>query len=242
MPGEQVVDLEAKVDEAEKRQNAYEETLACVDRLWSQLNQDVVFLAARACAGDCAAPNYTAAAPAPEPCKAGNGAAEPEDPFLERLLRGEARTAAFVRGQAEEIRDNSTDVESALAARAAGTSAALASLVDAIDAARLRAAEAAAHAAQPNGVAAQDELQRLVKEAADARRAADAQKAVNRVLQQRVRDQTASLSAHVGAPAQKSSRLWCYCEHGVTHTLLSVFSFGASGVQAQQAVKRVLQK
>ena len=68
--------LEAKLDEAEKKQNAYEETVACVDRLWRQLNADVAFLAARACGGecdaaDCASP-VSAAAPA-QPWKAGNG-------------------------------------------------------------------------------------------------------------------------------------------------------------------------
>ena len=68
--------LEAKLDEAEKKQNAYEETLACVDRLWRQLNADVAFLAVRACGGECDAAECaspaSAAAPA-QPRKAENG-------------------------------------------------------------------------------------------------------------------------------------------------------------------------
>ncbi|KAK9831868.1 hypothetical protein WJX81_003988 [Elliptochloris bilobata] len=186
----QVDDLEAKVDEAEKKQNGYVETLACVDRLWRQLNADVAFLAARACTGDCDAAEcaLSISAEPPQPCKAGNGQVETEDPFLERLLRGgDDKAAALVRAQAAEIRDESTDVEAALAARSAGTSAALARLVDAIDAARARSTAAAEHAAQPNGADAEDgKLQGALREAAAARRAADAQKAVNRVLQERV--------------------------------------------------------
>jgi len=184
--------LEAKVEEAEKKQAAYEETLACVDRMWTQLNQDLAFLTQRARegAGAAAAPDSPppAAAAAP-PCRAGNGqAAAVEDLFLERLLRGgNEKAAALVRAKAAEIRDESTDVEAALAARAKGTRAVLAGLLDAVDAARARADAAAAHTAQPNGVETEDALARARKDAAAARGAADAQKAVNRVLQERVR-------------------------------------------------------
>lgn len=111
-----------------------------------------------------------------------------EDPFLERLLRGsDGKVAAAARARAADVRDESTDVEAALAARAAGTSAALARLIDVIDAARARAADAAGHGAQPNGAQAADRLQGVQREAAAARRAADEQKALNRVLQERVR-------------------------------------------------------
>lgn len=76
LPSLQMDSLEAKLDEAEKKQNAYEETLACVDRLWRQLNEDVAFLATRACGGECdaaeCAPPASPAAPA-QPHKAENG-------------------------------------------------------------------------------------------------------------------------------------------------------------------------
>ena len=184
--------LEAKVEEAEKKQAAYEETLACVDRMWTQLNADLAFMTARAREGAGAAPAPGSPPPAPAaapPCRAGNGtAAAVGDLFLERLLRGGGeKAAALVRAKAAEVRDESTDVEAALAARAAGTRAVLAGLLDAVDAARAVADAAAAHAGQPNGVETEDALARARKDAAGARGAADAQKAVSRVLQERVR-------------------------------------------------------
>ena len=72
--------LEAKLDEAEKKQNAYEETLACVDRLWRQLNADVAFLAVRACGGECDAAECASPASAATPAqlrKAENGQVGP---------------------------------------------------------------------------------------------------------------------------------------------------------------------
>ena len=116
------------------------------------------------------------------------GQVDAEDPFLERLLRGsDGKVAAAARARAADVRDESTDVEAALAARAASTSAALARLIDVIDAARARAADADGHAPQPNGAQAADRLQGAQREAAAARCAADEQKALNRVLQERVR-------------------------------------------------------
>ena len=113
---------------------------------------------------------------------------EAEDPFLERLLRGsDGKVATAVRARAADVRDEATDVEAALVARAVGTSAALARLIDVIDAAHARAAGAVGHTAQPNGAQAADRLQGAQREAAAARRAADEQKALNRVLQERVR-------------------------------------------------------
>lgn len=171
--------LEARIEEYDKQQEEYQETLVTVNRLWNQLNQDIVFLVARATGRDgfpgaSSSGNGTGAGGDVEmseaqpssdragSAEAGNGPTpngatfktdnsdKPPDTFLQRLLRG-AEQRETLAGLVEDaydrqaqLADGYSDVETALRARMAGTSAALAVLVDALDTAQRGLSSAAA--------------------------------------------------------------------------------------------------
>jgi hypothetical protein len=86
---QKISDLEAKVEEQHKQEVDYQDTLLCVDRLWSQLNSDIAHIANRATGWQ-----------DPEPGSNGGDVGEPStsdrppaDPFLEALLNGDASSA-----------------------------------------------------------------------------------------------------------------------------------------------------
>lgn len=125
-------DLEAKVSNLQSKQIDYEQTLSCVDRLWTQLNDDITFMARRA---GFVEDGDSASSASGQDHLTGNGISNTamqdiEDPFLRRLVRADSAAATIVSAKSKELREDSTDVEAVLMQRSAATKKCLAQLLE----------------------------------------------------------------------------------------------------------------
>ena len=159
---QEIADLEAKVTSLQSKQIDYEQTLSCVDRLWTQLNEDVMYLVSRA-NGYSEDSNHTASTSG-EDHLTGNGTASPqqlagiEDPFLLRLVSANSAAASVVAEKSRELKEDATEVEAALLRRSQATKAALARLLDLLTRQQQQRAEVAAKLGREAGPAAEEEV------------------------------------------------------------------------------------
>lgn len=127
--------LEARLEQHEQQRTDYTNTLSCINRLWTALNDDVASLIQRALPDD--------ASDATAPTTNGVQAADTADPFLHALLHNAsdahtdpqlAKLANDAHAHERDAASVYSDVESALRARTAATNAALARLLQALQA------------------------------------------------------------------------------------------------------------
>ncbi|MEW5314014.1 MAG: hypothetical protein WDW38_005542 [Sanguina aurantia] len=109
--------LEDRVQQYDAKEEAYSQTLLCVNRLWTQLNSDIAHLVSVATGGR----------PRSGPST---------DPFLQRLLHLDRSSAKPFLDRQKALHAESSELEDALIERAHGTKAALASLLQHIQDAR----------------------------------------------------------------------------------------------------------
>ncbi|GLI67633.1 hypothetical protein VaNZ11_011881 [Volvox africanus] len=167
--------LEDKVAAYEQKEQEYEQTLLCVNRLWSQFTSAISHLCS-SLAG------HVDLRPPATP----QGAVAMRDPFLQRLVSDSAQAKPFVDFQ-KRVDLELTDVEHALQERARGCKDALAAVLDAVRSIHARQEDlsakmceiATAPASSPSGLQQllQAENVRLDSEAAALRRELDAVRA-----------------------------------------------------------------
>eukprot|EP00955_Chlamydomonas_euryale_P082862 363771-Chlamydomonas_euryale.AAC.10 len=114
--------LEEKVSVYESKETEYAQTLLCVNRLWDQLHADVKHLC------------IEALGQAPDDYAAPDDKLKASDPFLTRLLHGDAGspTAKSVAQGTKELHATLTDVEAALSRRSLAVKSVLSSVLDAV--------------------------------------------------------------------------------------------------------------
>ncbi|KIZ00900.1 hypothetical protein MNEG_7066, partial [Monoraphidium neglectum] len=175
-----ITSLEALVAQAEQREQQRAQTLLCINRIWSQLNDDVATLAERAAAD--AGGDQEPATDADDAGDDGPDVAAHDalkgiaDPFLRRLLAAaDEATVEAAADDAKAATDDPSDVERALHARAAATLAALSKVLRLLQLrAGYQASLAAAIAAAPADAELKAENARLAASAAAAAARADA--------------------------------------------------------------------
>lgn len=157
----EIADLEAKVVQMENAQTDYEQTLSCVDRLWTQLNDDIRFLAKRTAQDDDSTN---------EPSVSGQdhltsngisleqGGPNVRDPFLMRLVRADSAAARIVATKTKELTEDATEVETALLRRSEATKACLARLLELQSQQEQRVAELATCLGKEAGSAVEEEV------------------------------------------------------------------------------------
>ncbi len=133
--------METRVEGFEKQQEDYRDTLSCVNRLWTSLNDDIVLLIQRT-VGD----GDAAAAAVAIPSSTTNGAADSaDDPFLHALLHPKDVTSTnphitkLINDATNHQRaasDAYSGVEASLRTRMATTNAAMAKLLEVLTTAR----------------------------------------------------------------------------------------------------------
>ncbi|GLC65192.1 hypothetical protein PLESTF_000262000 [Pleodorina starrii] len=164
--------LEDKVAAYEQKEQEYEQTLLCVNRVWSQFTSAISHLCSSL------AGHADLKPPAPPP----GAAAAVRDPFLQRLVSDSAQAKPLLDAQ-KRTDAELTNVEAALHERARSCKDALACVLDAVRAihsrqddlsAQLRGSSSSSAAVQP---LLQSENARLVSEAAGLRRELDAARA-----------------------------------------------------------------
>eukprot|EP00878_Enallax_costatus_P020748 GHUV01021940.1.p1 GENE.GHUV01021940.1~~GHUV01021940.1.p1 ORF type:complete len:692 (+),score=297.48 GHUV01021940.1:254-2329(+) len=121
---QQIRILEGSVTKHEEEKKQYVDTLLTVNRLWDQLNTDVRSLSVR-CTGQPAEDLPAPAADLPDSW-------EDFDPFLRRLLNGDATSQKQIKRNVQEYQQDLSEVEQALHARAAASMQALSDLLDLI--------------------------------------------------------------------------------------------------------------
>jgi hypothetical protein len=157
----EIAALEAKMSQMDNKQIDYEQTLSCVDRLWTQLNDDISFLAKRT-----ALDEDTSDAPSNsgQDHLTSNGSSSGDvlpnitDPFLQRLVRSHSAASKVVAAKSKELTEDATDVETALLRRSEATKACLARLLDLQRQQEQRVAELASSLGKDAGSALQDEV------------------------------------------------------------------------------------
>jgi E3 ubiquitin-protein ligase BRE1 len=125
--------LQEKISGYEGKQDDYAQSLLCVNRLWEQLNQDILFLSTRA-TGEAAA--LAPSALAPEQPTESNGTGSISDPYLQQLLKVKVSTAPgsedLVTDKHASVQSQLTATERLLVARSTQTKATLANLLASI--------------------------------------------------------------------------------------------------------------
>ena len=159
---QEIADLEAKVTSLQSKQIDYEQTLSCVDRLWTQLNEDVAYLVSRL--NGYSEDSNRAASASGEDHLQSNGTSSPqqlagiEDPFLLRLVCANGTAASAVAEKSRELKEDATEVEAALLQRSQATKAVLARLLDLQTQQQQRHAELAGQLGREAGPAAEEEV------------------------------------------------------------------------------------
>ena len=157
----EIAALEAKVTQMDNKQIDYEQTLSCVDRLWTQLNDDILFLTKRT-----ALEEDTSEAPShsgqdhltSNGSSPGKGAQTISDPFLQRLVWSHSAASKAVAAKSKELTEDATEVETALLRRSESTKACLARLLDLQSQQEQRVADLASRLGKDAEVALQDEV------------------------------------------------------------------------------------
>ena len=174
--------LEAQISKLQEQRAEYEHTLLMVNRLWDQLNADIVYLTARAddFQQSCGA--------APERQPRQSPAEDLADPYLARLIAGATTvTTKKVAERTSALAEEANDVEKALSERSRGTSAALAALLARQDVQRAERDELAARLAGDSKSALQEEVVTVQADRARLRAEADAQRALVRTTEAQLR-------------------------------------------------------
>lgn len=174
MHRKEISNLEQEVHTQKQKQVAYEDTLLCINRLWEQLNNDIVFMSRRA-------KGWPA-----EPAKAAAEGGGLGDPFLDKLLKGSANLIAAVAAKQDDLKEYASEIEIALGGKATSTKEALAVLLGIIQSEQERNDRLAGQLANgaPDAAAMAAELARLQSECQALRNETDSQKALNRSLEE----------------------------------------------------------
>lgn len=157
----EIATLEAKVAQMESKQIDYEQTLSCVDRLWTQLNDDILFLARRSALDK---DNNDKPSASGQEHHTSNGRASGQgmegvsDPFLLRLVHDDSAAAKVVAAKVKELTEDATEVETALLRRSETTKECLAHLLDLQRQQEQRIAELAGTLGSNAGPAVQEEV------------------------------------------------------------------------------------
>lgn len=161
--------LEDKVAAYEQKEQQHEQTLLCVNRVWSQLTSAISHLCS----------SLAGHADLRPPATAPSGAAAVRDPFLQRLISDSTLTKPFVDSQ-KRLDAELTDVEQALQERARECKDGLAAVLDAMRTIHSRQEEHSSKLRDAAGASApqlQADNVRLVLEATALRRELDALRA-----------------------------------------------------------------
>lgn len=121
---QQLKTLDGNVSKHEEFKKQYSDTLLIVNRLWDQLNLDICSLSAR-CSGQPAEDLPAPAADLPDSW-------EDFDPYLRRLLNGDASSQKQIKRNVQDYQQDLSEVEQALHARATASLLALSGLLDLI--------------------------------------------------------------------------------------------------------------
>jgi E3 ubiquitin-protein ligase BRE1 len=155
-----IQDLNAKVSYLESKRTDYEQSLSCVNRIWDQLNKDIIFMARRA---ESVGENHDSASTSGQDHQTGNGISasalpDIDDPFLRRLVCADREATSFVADRCKELKDDATDVETALLQKSAVTKACLADLLERQARQEQRVAELFSHLGRDGGPSLDEEV------------------------------------------------------------------------------------
>lgn len=135
---EQIKALEGNVQKFEEEKKKFADTLLCVNRIWQQFTTDISSLCKRN--QGAGADADAGADPPADPAAAAEAEEDPDplvwdsfDPFLARLLQGDAASSRVLKKHTQTYLSELSVVEEALHARAAAGLQALANLLDAIE-------------------------------------------------------------------------------------------------------------
>ena len=154
----EIATLEAKVSQMENKQLDYEQTLSCVDRLWTQLNDDILFLARRSALEEENNDKPSTSGQEHHTSNGQQGVEGVSDPFLLRLVHNDCAAAKVVAAKVKELTEDATEVETALLRRSETTKACLAHLLDLQRQQEQRIAELAGQLGSNAGPAVQEEV------------------------------------------------------------------------------------